>query len=128
MVRSATLLNTQKKFSFYVCFSLYICMSACFALSMSRILSLPHTNTLLLSLIHTPSLLLTLTPNRDVDASDGAGSLPPNIIGLKGVPAEERPLVHVFAVQESMPLDALMAVSCERCNLCMHILSCFFLS
>ena len=87
-------------------------MSACFALSMSRILSLPHTNTLLLSLIHTSSLLLTLTPNRDVDASDGAGSLPPNIIGLKGVPAEERPLVHVFAVQESMPLDALMAVSC----------------
>jgi hypothetical protein len=25
--------------------------------------------------------------------------------------AEERPLVHVFVVQESMPLDALMAVS-----------------
>lgn len=46
-----------------------------------------------------------------MDSSDGAGSLPPSIIGLRGVMAEERPLVHVFVVQESMPLDALMAVS-----------------
>ena len=50
--------------------------------------------------------------NREVDSGDGAGSLPPSIIGLRGVMAEERPLVHVFVVQESMPLDALMAVSC----------------
>jgi hypothetical protein len=27
--------------------------------------------------------------------------------------AEERPLIHVFVVQESMPLDALMAVSVQ---------------
>jgi hypothetical protein len=48
-----------------------------------------------------------------VDSGDGAGSLPPSLIGLRGVMAEERPLVHVFVVQESMPLDALMAVSCS---------------
>lgn len=49
--------------------------------------------------------------NRDTDFNNGDGCLPPNIIGLKGVIAAERPLVHVFLIQESMPLDALIAVS-----------------
>ena len=55
------------------------------------------------------------TVHRDVSSGDGAGSLPLSIIGLKGVEAEDRPLVHVFLVQESMPLDALMAVCRHDC-------------
>ena len=42
--------------------------------------------------------------------SGSVGSLPLDTIGQRGVMADERPLVHVFLIQESMPLDALIAV------------------
>ena len=57
------------------------------------------------------TLYNTMLNNRESDFSTDEGVFPRNIIGLKGVMAEHRPLVHVFLIQESMPLDALVAVS-----------------
>ena len=45
---------------------------------------------------------------RDIDGA------PPAYVGEMGVVAPERPLVHVFLVQENMPIDAMQAVSTGR--------------
>ena len=59
---------------------------------------------------------------RELDGgSDDCGLLPPSLIGLKGVMAEERPLVHLFLIQKNMAYDALQAVSRYCTFVCMMI-------
>ena len=49
------------------------------------------------------------TPFRAEDVAQGI-ALDPKLEGRFAVPISERPLVHLFVIQESMPIDALQAV------------------